>query len=92
MKTMTITLPVSDEPLGKWLESRNARVTINCSLGKYCVSIKCHNAEGYRDEGNVSFAWWSDFEVSVYSVSFEEALPKAMRAVEDEEKRMRGAK
>lgn len=82
---LTLNLPVSEEALGRWLESRNARIEVDCALGRYRVAITCHSLQSYREEGDVSFRRAADFEVTVYSTSFNEAMAAAMRAVEAEE-------
>lgn len=81
MKTMTITMPVSEEAFGHWLEENHVKVEVSCSLGNYNVRLNAHTMESYKEVSDVSVRRSRDVEVSVYGKSFNTALTTAMNSM-----------
>lgn len=74
----TVSLPMSNESFGRWLEENGASVSISCQLGTYNVRVNYHELGSYKESGNVSVTRSSDTEVSAHGKSFAMALALAM--------------
>lgn len=83
--SLTLTLPISGESLGRWLEENSATISIACMVGTYHVHINRHRLESNVPErGNLSVKRSSDIEVSAYDKTLEAALGAAMRKCSEE--------
>lgn len=82
--SLTLTLPISGESLGRWLEENSATISIACMVGTYHVHINRHRLESNVERGGLSVTRSSDVEVATYDKTLEAALGAAMRKCSEE--------
>jgi hypothetical protein len=77
-REFTIDLPQASDPLGRWFEANGASVSVSCSLGKWCATVKRNRLHTYSDEqGSHSESWEIDREGPTMGLAIDRALKAA---------------
>jgi hypothetical protein len=77
VRRIKATLPISEHPLGAWLDAHGGELSVTCQLGQWCVRVSWCELVSYSDEHGAHRKTW---EVVRYAPDFGEAL----KAVLDE--------
>ena len=56
---LAIKMPVSDDPLGRWMEKHGACVEISCSFAKFSVTVSWRRVHSYSDAKGSHVETWS---------------------------------
>lgn len=74
---LSVSLPVSDDVFGRWLDKNGGVVHTSCALGQYTVTVEWRRVHSYSDEhGRCSEEW----AISRHGVDFVETFRAAVTA------------
>ena len=78
--TFQINLPVSSDPLGRWMEEHGAELSVHCMLGQWHVSVAWNKLHSYSDDrGTHRESWGVERHSADFAVAMRAALEEAMR-------------
>lgn len=76
-QTYTITLPLSEMPIGKWLETHGGEISISCMMAIFHVRVNWKKLHTYSDDKGCHSENWS---VSRHDQDLAKALKLATEA------------
>lgn len=88
MLTYAVTMPISDVPIGKWLDRTGAEISISSMFGLFHVTVSWKKVRSYIDDDSHSEHW----TLTRSDKDFAKALDLACRAAIEEEAQGSGGK